>query len=440
MGLWRILNAPIRLETKAAEPSGPAALASYSASAPVGGAVWRSWTTANAITQGLNQSGWLSACVRKIATAGASVPWYVERADSGGEWRRVVGHPLELLLRQPAPGISRQSYMERTLLHLLLGGNAVSQKVRAGGVPRELWPLLPDVVLPVTDQVGMLDYYQVQGIAAGRFAAGSDKINPKDVVHYQFTDPANPLWGMSPIQSAARAVDTEVAATAWNYNSLLNGSKTSGMLVIKGELTEDQYNHVVEMVKAKHEGPANAGRIWVLSGDASFTPTNATGADMEFATGRRFNREEICAVYGVPPQILGSEGASTYNNFETAEEVFWLGTVPGWLDLLANTLQVQLVPDFAEAGDLSDGRVDSLRIVYALDEVPSVQKIIRRKNAQVAKDYFSIGVPLATVNSVLRLGLPRVSGDEVGYLSAGLVPVGALSMPAESSPDGEQVP
>src|SRR5690606_41526126 len=52
-----------------------------------------------AIKYGLKASVWVYACVRKIATAAASVPWIVERRVDYGVWRSEE-HTSELQSRE----------------------------------------------------------------------------------------------------------------------------------------------------------------------------------------------------------------------------------------------------------------------------------------------------------------------------------------------------
>ena len=69
-------------------------------SSQVGRPARTGWSEATAIRDGLEDCSWVYVCLTLIARTASSVPWIVEQRR-GQSWRRVEGHPLELLLAQP---------------------------------------------------------------------------------------------------------------------------------------------------------------------------------------------------------------------------------------------------------------------------------------------------------------------------------------------------
>jgi HK97 family phage portal protein len=153
----------------------------------MGTPVWNDWRTDRAIKHGLQASAVVYSCVRKLATSAASVPWRVEERQANGKWVPVQDHPIEMLLSHPNPFMSRQDLIERLTQHLNLGGNGIWHMIVQNGVPVELWPLSPDRTKPVPAPRKYISHYEYD-IGGGV----KKKLPAKEIVHFQFADPANP--------------------------------------------------------------------------------------------------------------------------------------------------------------------------------------------------------------------------------------------------------
>ena len=62
---------------------------------------------------------------------------------------------------------------------------------------------------------------------------------------------------------------------------------------------------------------------------------------------------DIALAFGVPPQMLGIPGDSTYSNYKEARNAFWEETILPLLTQLLSSLNNWIVPEFANrAGTL----------------------------------------------------------------------------------------
>lgn len=375
---------------------------------------YSSWTEDRAIDKGFTVSTWVFACIRRIATASASVPWIVEQRNADGKWERSEGHPLELLLARPNPLQSRREVMERLTYHLYLAGNGILHKARGlGGVPRELWLLSPDVCRPYPDEVDIISHYRLQ-----RQAGGIERLDVGDVTHVQFVNPADALWGLSPLQVAARAVDTDVAAQDWQKSSMHNRATPDGVVSFKRPLDKTQHALAEKTIDTYRSGPASARRVLVFGSDATWQQLSLSPIEMDFLNSRKMNREEICAVFQVPPPLIGLYENATLANLEASRVIFWQETVIPFLDLLGDTFTRSFGPDFeAEEG--------TLRVAPDLTSVPALRAMVRESTA-ASKTLFDMGVPFNVINQRLALGFPYVPGGDVGLVGGGLMPTAML--------------
>jgi len=100
---------------------------------------WGGRDTAALVRNGVMQNAIAYACIRKIASAAASVPWLLYEGAT-----ELESHPLLTLLAQPNPQEDGASLFERWYAFLQAAGNSYLETVTLDGTPRELHVLRPD--------------------------------------------------------------------------------------------------------------------------------------------------------------------------------------------------------------------------------------------------------------------------------------------------------
>lgn len=369
-------------------------------------AIWKDWTTDNAVKHGYKASTWVYSCISRISKTAASVPWKVyKETDQGLE--EIPNHPLEQLLKRPNPYMSGGDIMERLVSHLYLGGNTVLSKVRANNIVAELWPLSPDQVSPIPTNNQFISGYEYKINGQTQF------IEASEIIHVMFVDPANPYWGLSPLQAVARVVDTDTELVNFQMVSLQNRAITDGVFSFKQPLTKDQWEDARNMVREQHQGTGNARTPWVLGGEAQWQQMSLSPAEMDFIQSRNFTREEICSVFNVPPPMIGLYDNATLNNIETARKIFWLDTMIPLLEDLKSAFNLSLTPEFGEGIVLS----------YDVSNVQAIQDNFGEK-VTTAKELWTMGIPFNMINQRLELGFDDVEGGDVGYLPLNVVIAG----------------
>jgi HK97 family phage portal protein len=377
-------------------------------------AKWNDWETDRAIREGLKASTYVYACINAIAKAVSSVPWYVYKETKAGEWEVIHRHPLELLIDKPTPFHSRKDLMTGIVQHLYLGGNSVFTKVRGGETVAELWQMPPDAIKIFPSRKDFISHYEYNKDGIKR------RIETNDILHTQFNDPSNPYWGISPLQAGARLVDSDIEAVKFQKISLQNRAITDGVFSFEHPLTEQQWTEARKMVREQHQGAENARTPWVLGAGANWQQMSLSPVEMDFLNSRKFNREEICSLFQVPPPIVGIMDTSTYNNIETARKIFWQDTIISLLEDLKDSFNLGLTPEFGTGIELG----------YDVSNVQALQTSTQEKITN-AKDLFSMGVPFNMINQKLELGFDQVEGGDIGYLPSQLMPSDFLSNPPQ---------
>ena len=367
-------------------------------------AQFNDWNTEKAVKEGFKHSTWVYSCVNLRATSASSVPWVVQQKTVEG-WEKVEdpSNPLVRLVNRPNPDMSWQQMIEFCVQHLDLSGNAFWSKVRAGEQVRELWVLPPEHVRAVPGMIRLVDKYE--------YHLGSKRrdILPTDIIHFKYTDPGNLYFGMSPMLSAAQAVDIDNEAERFQKVSLQNRGMSDIAVKVPMEATEEQVQQMREAFNREHSGPRNARKALVTSAD--ITQLGTTAAELDFTESRKFIRDEICSAFGVPPPMVGSYENATLANIETARKIFWRDTMLTLLAKIEAFLNMQLAYEFGP----------QFRITYDISAVDALQENLTEK-VNNAKSLWSMGIPFNQVNQVLDIGFNEVQGGDIGYLPSGLLP------------------
>jgi hypothetical protein len=90
-------------------------------------------------------------------------------------------------------------------------------------------------------------------------------------------------------------------------------------------------------------GPTKRGRPMILGQGMKAQPIQSSAKDAEWIMSQKMAQEAICAIFGVPLQLAGSQDRSTYNNYQEARTSFWQDTMILWLDWYAEKLTSELL-------------------------------------------------------------------------------------------------
>ncbi|KNG92757.1 phage portal protein [Pseudaestuariivita atlantica] len=299
-------------------------------------------------------------CVKMIAEAAAALPMICQDGE-----RRYEAHPVLDLVARPNPAQGRAELFEALYGQLLLSGNAYVEGVASeAGLPVELHVLRSDrmSVVPGADGWPVAYEYAVGG-RKHRFTLGE----VPQVTHLKAFHPQDDHYGLSPLQSAAMAIDVHNSASRWSKALLDNAARPSGAIVYRGEagggtMSNDQYDRLVSEMEAHHQGARNAGRPMLLEGGLDWKPMGFSPSDMEFQKTKEAAAREIALAFGVPPMLLGIPGDAAYANYQEANRAFYRLTV---LPLAAKVL--------AHLADwLSAHQGEAIVLKPDLDQVPAL--------------------------------------------------------------------
>jgi len=335
--------------------------------------------------------------VKMIAEAAASLPLVLQDSE-----RRFETHPVLSLMARPNSGQGQVEILEAIYAQLLLSGNAYVEAVLDdSGSPTELHVLRSDrmAVVPGSDGWPVAFEYSVGG-KKHRFPV-SDGLST--VCHIKAFHPQDDHYGLSPMQSAAAAVDVHNSASAWSKALLDNAARPSGAIVYnggegQGTMSSEQYDRLLSEMESHHQGARNAGRPMLLEGGLDWKPMGFSPSDMEFQKTKEAAAREIALAFGVPPMLLGIPGDATYANYAEANRALFRLTVLPLVQKVTGALSQWFEGFTGEA----------VRLAPDLDQVAALAPEREAQWRRVAgADFLSAG------EKRVLLGLPKLQEDEV---------------------------
>ena len=246
----------------------------------------------------LSQSvGQLPAFLMKTTPEGGSVP-----ADS---------HPLyPILLHGFNDEMSAQEGFELAMNHLCLRGRAYFQIVRNEvGQVLQLWPLHPDFVVMRRNASGNLVYdYN---------APGSEKTTyPKEQVWRIIGHTVDGITGISPISYARESIGVAMATEEHAAKLFANGAQIATAFEHPATLSEEGYKRLQASLDARFAGSANAFKTVLLEEGMKVSKLSLSSVESQFIEARKFQLEEICRIFRVPPHKVQDLARATFNNIE----------------------------------------------------------------------------------------------------------------------------
>jgi len=262
------------------------------------------------------------ACVRILAETIASLPLNVHRSTDNGK-EKAIDHQLYYLLHdEPNPEMTSFVFRETLMSHLLLWGNAYAQIIRDGrGKVLALYPLIPDRMTVDRSINGELFYEY-------RKDTGSVILRKEDVLHIPGLG-FDGLVGYSPIAMAKNAIGMAIATEEYGAKFFANGASPGGVLEHPGVVKDPA--RIRESWNAVYQGSGNAHRVAVLEEGMKFQPIGIPPEQAQFLETRKFQTEEICRIFRVPPHLVANLDKATFSNIEHQSISFVVHTIRPWL-------------------------------------------------------------------------------------------------------------
>ena len=356
---------------------------------------------------------WVHKAITKIIDNIAGLPVVVVNAD--GETQD--NHWLTDVFANVNDTHSALDLWAADVIHLMLGGESAIQVVPDGrGRPVELWARRPDLV-GVSPDVARGRYPSIAKFTYGPHDGETPlELPPEQMIWRKFLNPLNDYRGLAPITAVREGIIIDLFAQQWSKGFLKNSARPDFALVAPQGITPTEKSDYEARFMRRHRGIDGAHLPVILEeGITDIKTFSFPPKDIEWLQQREYSRDEVGAIFGVPDEIMGY-GRDTYENFQTALEVFWTLTLLPYV----RRRDVALTTFFARhyAGILRPGE----RVETDVSEISTLQEDAAPK-VDIAVKLWRMGVDFNTLDERLNLGIGAVPGGEVAYVDSSVVPL-----------------
>lgn len=355
-----------------------------------------------------NTQPWVAAAVMRMLTWSVRVPLkvYLRTSSDSRERLQPSDHPLAGAFVWPWERGSRAQLIMSLLGPLLVHGNATVQIVIEPDETIRFYPRDWRFMRPIYSSPSEVSGWETD-------EDGAVETLPADhVLHVAWWSPNGPL-GVSPLYQLGVTLALEDAAQRYAKSNMRNMARPPSAVTVSSDFLgfdKDVRDQVIANLRQQisdiYSGPENAGKPAILPSGLDWKQVGHTAQEAELIEQRRVNREEIAAVYQIPPPMMGILDHATYSNVEVMRDMAYTDSLGPYLVLIEQAMNAQLIYGLLGEQD-----------VYVEFDFAGVLRGDRLKEVQAIREAIGTGV-LTPNEGRIRLNYPKSSdaGADALYL------------------------
>lgn len=271
------------------------------------------------------QTSAVYACVRLISETVASLPCFLYKREKENQ-EQAREHPLyEVLHDMPNPEMTSFTFRECMMASLLLYGNAYARIIRdKAGHCSELWYLKPQYMQVERD----INTKKIKYTYSDDVQNKTIVYKPEQIFHVVGLS-FDGVKGMSPIEQAREAIGLALATEEYGARFFGNGARPGGVLEHPGVLKDPE--KLRQSWNKVYQGTRNSNKIAVLEEGMRYHEIGLSPEASQFLQTRKYQLNEICRIFRVPPHMVGDLERSTFSNIEHQSIDFVTHTIRPWL-------------------------------------------------------------------------------------------------------------
>lgn len=297
---------------------------------------------------------WVAAAVMRLMTWAVRVPLKCYRR-TGTDSRvrlRPNDHPLARAVVEPWETGSQADLIMAMLGPLLIHGNDLTEIQQGRSDKLRFDPIDWRFARPIQPWPSVVSGWDVIEIGNAR-TVGAD-----NVMHLAWWSPLGPL-GISPLQQLGTSLAIEDAAQRYQKGIFNNAARIPSVITASEEFLaldpierKQLLDNLREDVNNLYVGPENAGRSALFPPGLDLKPAGHSAVEAELINQRKVAREEVCAVYQIPPPMLGILDRATFSNIEIQREMAYTDSLAPPLVLIEQKLNAHLVRGLLHEDDI----------------------------------------------------------------------------------------
>lgn len=334
-------------------------------------------------------------CIKILADTISRMPLNIYEDAGNGKIVKKNDYRYPILHYQPNNWTTQQTFFAALEYWRNLKGNSFARIYRNNGKVRSLVLLSPSKVKDykiVNDQL----YYLIED-DEGKI----EPINSSEILHFKCIT-KDGIWGLNPIE----ALRQNLSITYQGFQTIDNFYRNNAMTpkIIKSTVPNTKQDAMIKALdefNAKYAGAAKAGNAAILPPNTDIVDLKLNLADVEFINTIKFNAQQIAALYGVPPHMVGILEATKYNNVEYMMLEFKASTLASIGRMYRQELESKLLT--------TEERLNGVSIEFNFNALMETDSKTRVENLRTLQ-----GMGVVTPNDVCKLeGYPTYpEGDE----------------------------
>lgn len=245
------------------------------------------------------------SAVNLISTTLATLPLDVFIRDDG---TRKPFRPKPAWVARPDVDLTREAFYSSVFTSMLLEGNAF---IRVFSNRRNevvnLVVLNPLSVRVTRNSVGRLQF-NVEGEA--------ETLTSDEIIFIPDLVKPGQVRGIARTEALKESFGLAMGLERYAQTFFGMGTTLSGVIEFPGQLSAAQADDLRRGFDQAHRGWQKAHRTGVLTGGATFKPTQVDPEKSQALEARRMAVEDVARAFNIPPHLLGLPGTNTYASVE----------------------------------------------------------------------------------------------------------------------------
>lgn len=287
------------------------------------------------------QSLWVNICVNKLGRGIGRLPLSAYSSPGNPDEREHLRDGfLADLMRHPSDRHTPFQLKNSIVSNVAVYGNQITVKSRpsVGAPPNQLIPSSFAYWTAEGEDPARPDWWVFNGRNGKRIP-----FRPEEVIHFTFggVDPGR--IAPSPLEPLRRTLAVEDAAQRTQIASYEHGMRPVGAMSVNKPLRPDVAQRMRDQLTANYGGVDNAFKVLLMEAGAEWLPMSVSLVDAEIINARKLTREEVAAVYDIPPSIIGILDRATFSNISEQHIMLYKDTMGPWLVMIEEALQLHLI-------------------------------------------------------------------------------------------------
>lgn len=179
-----------------------------------------------------------------------------------------------------------------------------------------------------------------------------------EIAHDKYFNPewsatGGQLYGLSPLRAASKVLTRSNASKEASV-AMFDNMGPLGVLFMNDDrfdpLSGGEQAKALKMQISANTGANRHGSVAVSGYKVDWKQIGLPAKDLQLIEAEKWDKEALCSIYGVPPVLLGSQEAATYNNMKEAEKSLTLRAVLPELTAIRDNFNRKLQSDWGYAG------------------------------------------------------------------------------------------